>query len=424
MFIIKQLIFSYIFSRRLERKKRPAIYGFLLGMVVIVVGVLTDRATQIDPSTVNVSEEPMMRVISAIIYCSITIMLATAIIKSYCSITLFEALYASTLGYLAEHSQYALICIFEPFIPERFTGIAASTTGILFFIIYAFFIDFVFAQRISHRGHYFAQSFETVSFLVISGFIVMLLSAAANEYGFRQMHGIYAFIFCIFALTTQNERQLALSNSREQEIREQLLISQHAQYESYKENVELVNRKCHDLKHQVEAIKHLGTDEARNKALSEIEKSVLIYDSYIRTGCEMLDTILTQKNHICVDNNILFTCVIDGTLLGFMDPVDLYTLFGNMMDNAIEAVLKLPGEIRSISLSVSSQNGMIFIKEENPFKDMVKRNGRYLTTKKDRHNHGYGITSMEIVAEKYGGIINSSSENNLFSLSIGIPFQA
>ena len=47
--------------------------------------------------------------------------------------------------------------------PDMTRKLTASTTGILFFIIYAFFIDFVFAQRISHRGHYFAQSFETVT---------------------------------------------------------------------------------------------------------------------------------------------------------------------------------------------------------------------------------------------------------------------
>ena len=57
----------------------------------------------------------------------------------------------------------------------------------------------------------------------------------------------------------------------------------------------------------------------------------------MRTGNEILDTILTEKSLICENSGIHINCVADGSLLAFMNPVDLYTLFGNALDNAIEA---------------------------------------------------------------------------------------
>ena len=66
-----------------------------------------------------------------------------------------------------------------------------------------------------------------------------------------------------------------------------------------------------------------------------------IYSAIVRTGNEILDTILTEKSLICENSGIHISCVADGSLLAFMNPVDLYTLFGNALDNAIEAVRKL-----------------------------------------------------------------------------------
>ena len=86
----------------------------------------------------------------------------------------------------------------------------------------------------------------------------------------------------------------------------------------------------------------LSKMKKRGKHISKkIEKSVQIYSAIVRTGNEILDTILTEKSLICENSGIHINCVADGSLLAFMNPVDLYTLFGNALDNAIEAVRKL-----------------------------------------------------------------------------------
>jgi len=112
----------------------------------------------------------------------------------------------------------------------------------------------------------------------------------------------------------------------------------------------------------------------------------------------------------------LFTCIADGKVLKNMDPIDLFTLFGNMMDNAIEAVEHLPKEERSISLSVKEELGMVLITEENPCQRTKQENGRFQTTKEDKANHGYGIRSMEMVAKKYDGTLSADVKDDVFTL--------
>ena len=132
------------------------------------------------------------------------------------------------------------------------------------------------------------------------------------------------------------------------------------------ENVELINRKCHDLKHQIAALKQISDQSQRVSTIRSLEESVMIYDSIVETGNHILDTILTEKSLLCEARGITLTCVADGTALDFMDEMDLCTLFGNALDNAIESVEKLPDpERRLIHLSVSRQRGFLHIRVEN-----------------------------------------------------------
>lgn len=75
--------------------------------------------------------------------------------------------------------------------------------------------------------------------------------------------------------------------------------------------------------------------------MDEIEKSVSLYDANVKTGNTVLDTILTEKSLLCYKKGIILSCVADGENIAFMEDADVYSLFGNALDNAIEAVLKL-----------------------------------------------------------------------------------
>ena len=420
MFLLRQMLFTYVFARRLEKNNRPLLYKALSVMGFFVLGAGGAALTNVDRSSIDINVSRGGQVFSTVVFCSFIMLLMVLWVLYFYNVQVSEAVYTSILAYLAEHAEYSVAIIIESFIRgER--GVPWEIGQWLFLIFFAVFMDQFFAKRIIQEHHYLVQTAETALFFLISALIVMFMSAIATEYSYERFHGTYAFIFCIFALATQTERQRALLLQKQSEMREHLFLSQNARFESYKENVELVNRKCHDLKHQVEAIRQMNDDRSKDKALKEIEASVLIYDSFIHTGNEMLDTILTQKNHICMEKGILFTCVVDGKLLESMGPVDLYTLFGNLLDNSIEAVSRVPEEKRSISLSVYLKNGVIVIKEENPFSSVRQSKGKFLTTKNDRSSHGFGMSSMEMVAEKYGGTLEAVADKDIFRTTIVLP---
>ena len=106
-----------------------------------------------------------------------------------------------------------------------------------------------------------------------------------------------------------------------------------------------------------------------------------------------------------------------------MNTVDLCTLFGNAMDNAIEASCKIadPSQ-REINARIEHYGNLIIFRFQNRYDQPVRREGNIIpSSKPDAVAHGYGIASIREIAEKYGGTISIETEGNVFELSVIIP---
>lgn len=200
------------------------------------------------------------------------------------------------------------------------------------------------------------------------------------------------------------------------EVLEWVVAKQKEQYRRSKENIDMINIKCHDMKHQISMME----SRIDSNALKEINSIIKVYDSSIKTGNEVLDVFLTEKNAICEQNGIRFDCIADGGCLSFLESSEIYALFGNAFDNAIEAVLSVKNEEkRIIGLSVKRQLNMVVIHFENYFEGGIDLVGGFpQTTKKDRNYHGFGLRSIRMIAEKYGGSVSVLAEDNVFNLNI------
>ena len=204
----------------------------------------------------------------------------------------------------------------------------------------------------------------------------------------------------------------------EVDIMKEVLHREHEQYKLSKENIELINIKCHDLKHQLNALRKNPSD----KNIEEIEQAIMIYDSVVKTGNDVLDVILTEKSLLCEKNKIVLTCMVDGKSLDFMDNSDIYSLFGNALSNAIEAVMNLSDtDRRTISLNVSTSFNILSIHVENFFDTKLKFENGLPITNRDKNYHGYGMKSMDMIAKKYQGALQVSINNDKFSLDIVLP---
>lgn len=153
------------------------------------------------------------------------------------------------------------------------------------------------------------------------------------------------------------------TRSADNEKLRQLLELEKKQFEMTKTNVEFVNRNAHDLKHYIHKLQRLENPE--NQELEEVLTQVEAYESAFQTGNAALDIVLTQKKLVCQQKGISFTCMADGTALHFMKTLDIASLFGNALDNAIEHEKKEKAENRYIFLKILQKGKMVSIRIEN-----------------------------------------------------------
>lgn len=142
---------------------------------------------------------------------------------------------------------------------------------------------------------------------------------------------------------------------------------------------------------------------------------IITYD----TGNGIVDAILMDKQQKVADKNIKieFTGAVPMTALS---AVDLCVIFGNTLDNALEACEKLPpDETKTISISSLCNSGFMFITITNPVLENVTIKGNTVeTTKNDRNLHGYGLYSLTRAVKKYDGDVKLKSENNTFTVEV------
>lgn len=332
-----------------------------------------------------------------------------------------EALYCGACAYLMEHLAYCIRILCALLLPEG--AMEAGTLGYFLVVagVYAA-VYLVFARRMVQDGALAATAQESLVLTLITLAVVMGMSIAASTYQFEAAHAVYASFCCTAVLFGQLQQQKQIKSESELALQRQMWALHKTQYEMSRESIEIINRKCHDLKHQVAALKHIQDPSRREEVIDSLQSAVMIYDAALETGNEILDTVLTEKSLICTRHEIALSCIADGRQLAFLDPVDLYTLMGNALDNAIEAVLPLPAAERLIRLRVQKRAGLVFLQIENPYAGALEvRDGLPLTRKEDRQSHGFGLKSIRDVAEKYHGFLNLETEGGSFVLRLSFP---
>ena len=202
-----------------------------------------------------------------------------------------------------------------------------------------------------------------------------------------------------------------------------IMEMQYKNYQLSKENIDMVNRKYHDLKHQINLLKTQAYVGKSTSYLEKMEREIRVYETQNKTGNQILDAVLTNKAMICQNKEIELKFIVDGGALSFMEDMDVSALFGNMLDNAIESAEKQQEkQKRLIWLYVTKEKQFVRIRTENYCDEKIQfKNGMPVTTKKDRRLHGYGMKSIKSTVEKYHGSVVAAQENNWFELKILLP---
>lgn len=210
---------------------------------------------------------------------------------------------------------------------------------------------------------------------------------------------------------------------QENDLVEKMLELQKEQHQVFESNIELINRKCHDMRHQIELLKDVESSDERKQYLSEIEDSIRLYDQEVKTGNKVLDIILSKYSLLCEQNGVRFTYMADGEALSFLEHSDLYSFFGNALENALEALKKEEDETKRIlNLVVKRSSNFVVVNLENYFEGTLELSGNLPASTKEKNGyHGYGLKSIRFIAEKYGGNLHVEVKDNFFLLQAIFP---
>lgn len=243
---------------------------------------------------------------------------------------------------------------------------------------------------------------------------------ASEVFYIRTLVDLAGFVV-LFALRGQ---QLALQHSMEVGAMNLIVRNQRDQYLQSKHDIDQVNRKYHDLKHYIHAIRAEEDPSARAGYVDQLEDSIRGYEqSALNTDNVVLNTILTAKRAQCERAGISLTIVADGAAVDFIDAMDLVTIVGNALDNAIEASSQLAdAERKLIRVAIYRQGGFAMLKVENYFEgDLDIVDGLPRTTKAHPTHHGYGLKNMRLAAQKYGGTLTAKAEGHWFVVRTLVP---
>ena len=306
-------------------------------------------------------------------------------------------------------------------------GICAAAAVVLLYLI----VGLTLARWMPVKGTYQIGPRQFSLALVLLLLILLLVQFSTTLWNEEDQPALWLFpllieFYCATLLYLQHELFKKSYIRQELDTLNQLWMQQKAQYSIARKNILLINRKCHTLKHQIRAMRAMVGDE-KVIYLKELEKSVRIYDAIAKTGNEVLDTVLTEKSLYCEANHIQAHCIADGHLLDFLDPVDLYTIFANAMDNAIEYVQTIQDpEKRIIDVLVYAENRLIAVQVSNPILRELRfgADGLPLSTKTSADGcHGFGLKSIRHAVEKYSGFLTVKVEDGCFHLRVLLPMR-
>ena len=230
---------------------------------------------------------------------------------------------------------------------------------------------------------------------------------------------IFILIFLIVFLYSKNTMFL-----REQEQKDKMQIAQlQQQFAYYQEKLkdeEKVRSVYHDMKNHLLVLQRQINSPETAEMVEKLQSQVAMYEDYEHTGNDILDIILKEKSETAREKHIALSVTADLNGVDFIEPLDVRTIFGNGLDNAIEASEKLPEEQRAILVKAGRVQNFFSVLIENS----CLQNREYTkqrTTKSDDFLHGFGISNMRKAAEKYDGQLTIKCENEKFTLKILIP---
>lgn len=183
----------------------------------------------------------------------------------------------------------------------------------------------------------------------------------------------------------------------------------------------------HDYHNHIQTMKaylSMGKTEELEEYLNKLDADLSTVDTVIKTGNVMVDAVLNSKISVAASKGIAVEAkaIVPKNLDTSITEVDVCLIVGNLIDNAIEACMKIEQESeRFIRVYMDILKGQFYIYIMNAIGENPKKaGGSYISTKNQEH-HGFGLMRIDKVVDKYHGYLERQHEEGVFATEIMLP---
>ena len=401
-------------------KHRPHARLRALGMLLPLLGL----TYVLDPAAQSTSLHELQFSLLAL-YVSFFVLLGM-MIYACVEIDKKSALYCAVWSLLASQTAYECWHLVEVFFERRGTPLDLRSLPVMLAQLAAgaffyFVICTTLSRKMSYKGAYNIGPRQLTSAFFIG--ILFMFQAALLSGGqvvaldrslvMTMFVGQFYFLTLLYF---QTEVFKLSAMQKEMDTLNLLYERQREQYQVARQNVQIINKRCHELKLQIAALRQMSSapaDPELKAHIDEAEKAAQLYDASRNTGNEVLDVVLTEKSLLCESRRIQLNAVTDGSCLSFFEASDLYALFANMLDHAIESAVKVPEpERRCIDLLVCTRQSFVVVNVISP--------DRPAEVADTRAAH-YAVKVTNRIVQKYKGTLTTESQNGFFAVKIIFP---
>ncbi|MDD6301930.1 MAG: ATP-binding protein [Bacillales bacterium] len=330
-------------------------------------------------------------------------------------------------GYLMQHLYDRLYYLILSFFDSNLPTVVNNIIAYALFIILLVLSYFLFTRRTKNeRMTALTERTNNILFviLMVVSFSVVYLLSCYMMFGERQdtkSVKVYGILLCVILLFTLYGIFDVDILARDKKTLEKIIESNQKNSKLSDESLKIINMKLHDVKNIFEKY---DNDPQNKEFLLELKNAVQNYDNTFQYNNEVLQTVVIETNLRCLEENVYFSVMVDESKLDIFSKADLFSLLGNALNNALEAVLNVDEkDSRFIKFSISSKGKMLTIHVENSFvKESLLLNGKNIvTSKQDKVNHGIGLKSIQYITGKYKGIFDYQVDGNIFILNLLFP---
>lgn len=239
-----------------------------------------------------------------------------------------------------------------------------------------------------------------------------------QAYGHLLLAGLAIMVFFILEMTLKNYEMGYMTTSKE--LREQLLTERYEEIQSVYLNMRGWRHDYHNHIQMLKATLDKGQHEAARSYLDTIEEALHRVDTHVKSGNVMADAILNSKLTLAENKQIKISCEAYLPSKLFISDVDLCTLLGNVLDNAIESCEKIDPSKRFIRIYLALNQAQFYLSVQNAGVEEVElKKETFKSTKGE--NHGLGTKRMAAVVGKWEGFMSLNQQPGVFATEISIP---